>query len=195
MFLGFCRYFPQALAMANSASTDSHKLILKLEREISEARDPRVRNRLLMNLHHARGMTITEIARLFAVGRETVSTWLKRYASGGVAELSGRPHTGRPPKLDAAQTELLRSRIVAGPLASDGGISRFRGEDIRTIILKEFKVRMCLNGVYALLHRMRLSWICPRPAHPKGDAAKQKEFVESTVPLLSGKRRWRTRAR
>ena len=47
-------------------------------------------------------------------------------------------------------------------------------------LVKEFEARYSLSGVYALLHRLKLSNLVPRPQHPDSDAAAQAAFKKST---------------
>ena len=49
-------------------------------------------------------------------------------------------------------------------------------------ILKEEFDRDCsLSSTYRLLHRMKLSWLAPRPRHPGVDATAQGEFPQLGV--------------
>jgi len=181
--------------METPAEIDPQHHIDTLRREIAQATSGRVRLRLLMNLHLSEGMDAQEVAELLAVGRTTVFHWQRRYREGGVEALSNRPRSGRPPALTAEQVGRLRRLVLAGPTEADGALSRWRGEDIRRLIAREFGVEMSLNGVYLNLHRMELSWLCPRPLHPKGNEQAQTRFREETAPLLSGKRRKSTRTK
>jgi len=41
------------------------------------------------------GLTVTEVAKAFGVGRQTVHVWLARYEEGGLAALGDRSHRPR----------------------------------------------------------------------------------------------------
>ena len=47
-------------------------------------------------------------------------------------------------------------------------------------------MRYTLDGVYDLLHRLRLSCLAPRPRHRKNDPAAVAAFADDRAPLSSG---------
>jgi putative transposase len=76
--------------------------------------DKRVRDRLSMVLDAAKEHDTARIAADHAVDVQTVRKYLKAYQAGGVAALSDRPRTGRPPALSAADWAALTARLDAG---------------------------------------------------------------------------------
>ena len=64
-----------------------------------------------------------------------VQAWVGRYNQGGLAALQERPHTGRPPRLAAADVPRFRDRLEAGPTPADG-VCTFRCQDLRRILGK-----------------------------------------------------------
>lgn len=60
----------------------------------------RVRDRAHALILSSRGKKIKELALIFDVDRDTVSSWFDRWESGKYEGLADAPHTGRPPKLD-----------------------------------------------------------------------------------------------
>ena len=73
-----------------------------------------------------------------------VQAWVGRYNEGGLAALQERPHTGRPPRLAAADVPRFRDRLEAGPTPEDG-VCTFRCQDLRRILEEEFGVS-CAAG-------------------------------------------------
>ena len=67
------------------------------------------------------------------------SAWVDRYNQGGLAALQERPHTGRPPRLAAADVPRFRDRLEAGPTPEDG-VCTFRCQDLHRILEEEFGV-------------------------------------------------------
>ena len=68
-----------------------------------------------------------------------VQAWVGRYNQGGLAALQERPHTGRPPRLAAADMPRFRDRLEAGPTPEDG-VCTFRCQDVGRILEEEFGV-------------------------------------------------------
>jgi transposase len=60
----------------------------------------RVRDRAQALLLSSQGKRIKELALIFGVDRDTISSWFDRWESKGLAGLEDAPHPGRPPKLD-----------------------------------------------------------------------------------------------
>jgi hypothetical protein len=67
-------------------------------------------------------------------------------------------------------------RIVDGPMFERDGIVAFRDTDARRLLREEHGPTLSLSAVYRLLRRNRLSWLVPRPRHPRSDAPAQEEF-------------------
>jgi transposase len=76
--------------------------------------------------------------------------------------------------------------MLAGPTDADGGRCTLRGTDARRIIEREFGKPLKLSTVYALMHRLNLSCLRPRPRHRKNDPPAMKAWLER-APFLSRK--------
>jgi transposase InsO family protein len=67
------------------------------------------------------GSSVTDVARRFGVGRQSVHRWLRRYADGGLAALVDRPSAPdtcphqMPPQVEAKVLELRRVHPDFGP--------------------------------------------------------------------------------
>lgn len=115
-----------------------------------------------------------------------VDQWLARCRLNGLPGLEPRRAKGRVPKLDAAQQQAFKARVLAGPAAADGGVCTLRGEDARRILAREFGTEMTLDGVYKLMHRLNLSCLRPRPRHRKNDPQAMADWL-GRAPLLRGR--------
>lgn len=80
--------------------------------------------------------------------------------------------------MDAATAARLKERIVAGAELQRDGVAAFRGVDAQRILKQEFDVACSLSSTYRLLHRLKLSWLVPRPRHPQADATAQAAFPQ-----------------
>ena len=74
----------------------------------------RQRSRAQAVLLSARGYGREVIADIVCASVDTVSTWLKRFESGGAPGLCDLPKSGRPPKLDA-QALLVVATALESP--------------------------------------------------------------------------------
>jgi transposase len=62
-------------------------------------------------------------------------------------------------------------------------VCALRGEDARRILAREFGAEMTLDGVYALMRRLNLSCLKPRPRHRKNDPQEAADWL-GRAPLL-----------
>jgi transposase-like protein len=75
------------------------------------------------------GASVTDVARRYGVGRQTVHTWLRRYAAeglGGLVDHSARPDTcphQMPPHVEARVLEMRRLHRAGGRGRSSAGSS------------------------------------------------------------------------
>ena len=76
--------------------------VTALEQVAARGTHPRERKRAQAVLSHSRGLSLQQLATAYAVGRDTVRSWLTRFEQGGPAALAEGPRSGRPPKLAAA---------------------------------------------------------------------------------------------
>ena len=124
---------------------------------------------------HARG---EEAARLTGLSRSAADEWHNRYEEDGVEGLRDRPRPGRQPRVDAVTSARFKDRIVAGAELARDGVVAFRGVDAQRILQEEFRIDCSLSSTYRLLHRLKLSWLAPRPRHPAADATAQAAFSQ-----------------
>ena len=129
------------------------------------------------------GHSALAIARALGCSHRAVQAWVGRYNQGGLAALQERPHTGRPPRLAAADVPRFRDRLEAGPTPEDG-VCTFRCQDLRRILEEEFGVSLRRQAIYDLLHRLDYSSLMPRPQHEQANPEVQEFFKEIVVEQI-----------
>lgn len=133
---------------------------------------------------HGVEQTREQIARTLGRSRQFVDEWVGRYRKFGLAGLECRKPKGNKPSLTAEQQAAFKVRMLAGPTDADEGRCTLRGNDARRIIEQEFGKALKLSTVYALMHRLKLSCLRPRPRHRKNDPQAMKAWLER-APFLS----------
>ena len=126
---------------------------------------------------------VREVARRVARSPRFVDRWVGRYRRGGLAALRPGRSPGRPPGVTPEQGAAFKARVLAGPAAADGGVCRLGGADARRVLADEFGVEMSLSAAYALLGRLNLSCLRPRPRRRKNDPAAAADWL-ARAPLL-----------
>ena len=131
------------------------------------------------------GMQTKQIMKKLDRSKNFVQRWNYFYRDGGIEAITAKRQTGRPTKLDSNEESVFKKRITAGPVESDE-VCTFVGRDAKSILEKEFGVKYSLPGAYALIHRLGLSCLMPRPKHRKNDPEKMQQWLED-APFLSKK--------
>ena len=167
-------------------------VITRTERSASELRqlarrerDGRVCVRLLLIAHLLDGMAREDAARAVGLGRQAAYDWPPRFNAEGLDGLRDRPRAGRPRKVDAATGAALKARILAGADLARDGVVAFRGVDVQRLLKEEFGIAQSLAATYQVLHRLALSWLAPRPRHPRSDATAQESFRQAFLLNLN----------
>jgi hypothetical protein len=76
----------------------------------------------------------------------------------------------------AVTSARFKERMVAGAALERDGVVAFRGVDAQRLLKEVFDIDCSLSSTYRLQHRIKLSWLAPRPRHPEADATVQAEF-------------------
>ena len=126
----------------------------------------------------AGGHRISSVVKMLSVGERSLHQWVHRYNRSGLDGLrDGRK--GRTCRLNLQQQEQLRQRILSGPATSDG-VCSLRGKDIRRLVATDFGVSYKRSSVYYLLrNQLDMSYLKPRPLHPKADPEAKEDFKKS----------------
>lgn len=130
------------------------------------------------------GREASGIAATLGRSRRFVQEWAYAYRDGGVEAIRPGKSSGRPTKLPRDKEQAFRARMLGGATEADGGVCSLRGVDALKILEAEFGARYTLDGVYDLLHRLKLSCLVPRPRHRKNDPQVMQQWLED-APLLS----------
>jgi transposase len=146
--------------------------------------DGRVCRRLLAFAMALDGASREEAARQAGMDRQTLRDWVVRYNAEGVGGLRDRARTGRPPLLANGLEAELADLIAAGPDVERDGVVEYRVRHIRELALRHFGADYSRTGMQDRLYRMKLSFLTPRPIHPKTDVAAQEAF-KKTSPTAS----------
>jgi len=116
--------------------------------------------------------------------RQTLRDWVHRYNAAGIAGLTSRCSSGRPPALDEAQMDELKALVIKGPDPETDKVVRWRCLDLRGQVAQRFTVTVHERTIGKWLHRLKLTRLQPRPFYPKKNAEAQETFKQSFAGLL-----------
>ena len=167
--------------MAIAISRNEHSAS-ELRMAASQTRDGATARRILALALVMEGSSRSAAARSCGMDRQTLRDWVHRYNAEGLAGLSDRHRSGRPPRLTAAQLAELAAVVEAGPDLERDGVVRWRCIDLQQMIAERFQVRLAERTIGTLLNKLRFTRLAPRPYHPKKDAAAQQAFKKTSPP-------------
>jgi transposase len=169
------------LEMAISITRADHTAS-ELRDRASRARDGASARRMLALALVLEGKSRTEAAISCGMDRQTLRDWVHRYNAEGLAGLTDRPHSGRRPRLTAAQEAEIARIVESGPNLETHGVVRWRCVDLQKVIGEQFKVELAERTVAKLLKKLRFTRLSTRPYHPKKDAEAQEAFKKTSSP-------------
>jgi transposase len=104
----------------------------------------------------------SEVARAVGMHPESVRRWKRLWEQGGAEALRRRPATGRPPKLDDAQVEAVRTALEQGAQAHGFEADLWTLERVGVVVERVTGVTLARASVWRLLTG-RLGWSLQRP--------------------------------
>lgn len=108
------------------------------------------------------GLTPTEAAQAHGVDVRRVFEWLAKYRVGGWHALRSRKASGRPKRLKGKQIRWIYETVtLKNPLQLKLPYALWTREQIRTLILRQFAVKLSVVSVGRLLAQLGLS--CQKP--------------------------------
>jgi transposase len=109
----------------------------------------RARTRAHSILLSSRRITIKEIVKIYQVDRDTVASWIKKWAQNGVKSLYDKPRCGRPSKLTLEEKELAHQYIKEEPRGLKQVAERLSQKTAKSLSISSLK---------RLAKKARLRW-------------------------------------
>lgn len=131
--------------VAPLTSEETHALTQVMD----TTRKKRVRIRAHTILLSSQGIAIDQIAHLYQVHRNSVSSWLDRWAEEGLAGLPDRPRSGSPPKLTPSEKALAKDLIRQHPNAI---------KQVRAHLYDQTGKSWSISSLRRLAKQMNLRW-------------------------------------
>lgn len=142
--------------------------IKSLKRRIQLKQNMAIRDRIRAVILAFKGMTDANISEKLDYSIQWVKKWIGRYKRFGFDGLRDQIRSGAPMKLTEDQIIDLYQQVLKGPDEMEI-LARYRISDLKAIISSRWGVDYTIGGLHALMKRMKLSHVTPRPHHPKND--------------------------
>src|SRR5205807_5088376 len=119
------------------------------------------------------GYDATEVAEFLGVSVRSVQRWFRASRLLGESALAGRPHPGRPPKLDGAQAATVLKWLSGNPCDFGFATQLWTAGRVAELIDRELGVQMN--------HRYLSHWLRQRNITPQTPARVPRERDEAEV--------------
>jgi transposase len=132
-----------------------------------------------------RGESPSEVARILDIPLRTMFDWLARYRQGGYDALRDAPRSGRPRKVTGKVMRWLYEAITSGnPQQYKFPFCLWTIAIIRTLLKREFGIKLSKSGVSRLLRHLGLSPQRPIYRSYKQDPDELDKYLSRTFPEL-----------
>jgi len=165
-------------------------------RDLAKAsRDPDQLRRLLSLAEIYDGGSRGDAARLGGVGLQTVRDWVVRFNERGPEGLIDPKGSGRPPKLNQTQRQVLVQVVESGPVPAAHGVVRWRLLDLAQWVWEEFHIRISVQTLSRELRALGYRKLSARPRHYAQDRDAMAAFKKTSPPSWQRSQGMRLRAR
>jgi transposase len=156
--------------MKNHIALCTHESVPELQAALTKSRDPAFKTRLKAIILRSRGKSPQEIAESLVVTDRSVTGWILRYNTGGIAGLMTKP-SGRAegnPKWEAEPFEKLTKEIDKGGYWSIPRMQKW--------IAEHYKKDIPEQTVWYRMDQLGYSYKGARPHPVQGNRDKQEAF-------------------
>ena len=137
----------------------------------------------------SQGCTPLEVARRVGVDRRSVRRWKAAARCGGSGALLARPATGRAPRLDVRQKQLLVRALSRGAQPAGFPTDLWTCPRVAQWIYRRFAVRYHPDHVGRLLHRLGWSPQKPERRAVESDEVAIRRWLRYQWPAIKKKPR------
>lgn len=146
------------------------------------SRDPDQLRRLLSLAEIYDGGSRGDAARLGGVGLQTVRDWVLRFNGDGPGGLIDPKGSGRPPKLNESQRQVLARVVENGPIPAAHGVVRWRLVDLVQWVWEEFGICISVQTLSRELRALGYRKLSARPHHYAQDRDAMAAFKKKSPP-------------
>jgi transposase len=130
---------------------------------LRETRDARHYRRLLAILEHDENVPIVDIAQQLNVSRQSIHSWIARYAEQRHADaLCDAPRCGRPIHADDLFDDVLRTQLMLSPGWFGYHATRWTVRLLRDRLRQNLEQDYSADTIRRSLHRLGYVWSRPR---------------------------------
>jgi transposase len=137
----------------------SHEQVNRFRTELKRSRNSSVYKRATALLAANQGVTVSDIASLLGVTRQTVYNWIDAYSGNQrSANLNDAPRSGRPRLLTEAVDASIVTALESSPADFGYSSDRWNASTLRTHVSPLLSQEISNETLRRRLHRIGYSW-------------------------------------
>jgi len=148
----------------------------KAKRALQSAKDPTIRERLLM-IKAGCDKPLRQAAADFGCTHGKIDFWIKRFEKDGLHGLKTKRRPCRPPKITEEQSASLKHAVTKKNVRQG-----WRTKHVRELIRKETGVKYTQRHTIRILQKWGLTRVTPRPRYAHSQERLRREFLKKTRP-------------
>lgn len=160
--------------------TDPSVLLAQGRLIVSSTDDAEYQHRVEMVNLVLGGLTPSFLSKFISESKETVTRWVKTADEKGFEALKVRKSSGRPPKLNEEQLQMIKTVLVESE-PQKYGYMEWNGISLSDYINKKFSVKISIRQCQRLFHRLGFSLIRPQtfPSMGENNKEEREEFKKT----------------
>ncbi len=132
-------------------------------------KDKRAADRIKAIYSLGTGSRVEDVVKILMLDEETLRNYIKRYQTGGIAELVKDHYQGSSSKLTAEELSELDAHLQKNTYLTV--------EAIISYVKEKYEINYTVSGMTSVLHRLNFSYKKSRLVPAKADGEKQKGFL------------------
>lgn len=116
--------------------------------------------------------SITEVAKVYNISRNTLGSWIKHIKSTGIENLKAPATRRRKQKIDEDKLKEIKDIIEVNPNITIAAL-KVKIEETCGIVIGK-------STVHRIMHKLNYSYITPRPKHYKQNPSLVEEFKKKS---------------
>ncbi len=162
----------EKLSVEGATAEDIEKMLRKDEKFM-------IGVRLFAVYQIACGAVSRDMQKLYKVSFKSVCNWVHAFNKYGVEGLKNEPKTGRKPRLNEEQLQIIKTTILEKvPTEFNYNTSTWTGPLLIDYIDKQFGVKFKKAQIYNIMKKMGLSHQKVKGVYPEANAEKRAEFTK-----------------
>ena len=127
--------------------------------------------RRLQAIISADNYSISEVAKIYSVSRNTIANWIKSFEKSSEKGLCIKKGRGRKPIIDSIKAKEIKNMLDKNP--------NITIDKIKIFIMEKYNLKTSRSTIYRVIKKLGFAHITARPIHYKSNIQEQEIFKKN----------------